>query len=206
RVLDTLRELRLDDETLVVFTADHGEEFGERGWLGHTTTLREEVVRVPLIIRDPRAAPETVSQPVSLVSIAPTVLDLLGIDVAEGSFHGQSLAPLLLGGEPEAFEPILIHVDFDETKDKLTHKLAIVDEQYKLILDMRSDQVQLFDLLEDPLEMNDLSGSKPQVRKELLAGVEELERRARKREVDGHESRISERELESLRALGYVND
>ncbi|MBW2421989.1 MAG: sulfatase, partial [Deltaproteobacteria bacterium] len=41
RVLDALRELGLDDETLVVFTADHGEEFGERGWLGHTTTLRE---------------------------------------------------------------------------------------------------------------------------------------------------------------------
>ena len=83
RLLDTLRELGLYDDALIIVTADHGEEFLERGWIGHTRSLYDELVRVPLIVRPPGGppAPQVVDALVSLVSLAPTVLDYAGIDL-----------------------------------------------------------------------------------------------------------------------------
>jgi arylsulfatase A-like enzyme len=93
RLLDRLDELGLSDETLVVLTADHGEEFYERQSLGHGNTLFNEVLRVPLIVRAPGRAPRAVDAPVGTVALAPTFLELCGIGTRED--HQGSLAPWL---------------------------------------------------------------------------------------------------------------
>jgi len=93
RVLDRMDELGMAEDTLVIVTSDHGDEFFEHDGLGHRKTLYEEVLRVPLILRYPSAL-ETglrVATPVSILSIVPTVLDLLELD--EGP---SSVAPSLL--------------------------------------------------------------------------------------------------------------
>ncbi|MFT5050960.1 MAG: arylsulfatase A-like enzyme [Chlamydiales bacterium] len=82
RVFERLDELGLAQDTLVIVTADHGDEFFEHGGLGHRKTLFEEVLQVPLIVRYPgHLEPGTrVAQPVSILSIVPTVLDALQIE------------------------------------------------------------------------------------------------------------------------------
>jgi arylsulfatase A-like enzyme len=96
RLLAGLSQLGLAERTLVVFTSDHGEEFGEHGWKGHDETLYEEVLHVPLILRAPGLVPAGVRVPrqVSLVDLAPTLLELLGVTPPRG-IHGRSLVPYL---------------------------------------------------------------------------------------------------------------
>ena len=99
RALDRLRAAGRLDGMLVVITSDHGEEFHEHGGWTHGQSLYEELVRVPLLVRAPAGGPgrgRRVEAPVSLVDLAPTILDLAG--VASGArVSGRSLVPLLEG-------------------------------------------------------------------------------------------------------------
>ncbi len=94
-----LQALGLRERTLLVVTADHGEEFGEHGQTLHGYQLFDEVARVPLVMRLPGALPEgrRVRTAVSLVDIAPTILDLVGLPPIDGA-DGTSLVPLLMDG------------------------------------------------------------------------------------------------------------
>ena len=99
-VLTALRDSGLEDETIVAFTADHGEMLGERG-LWYKMAFFEDAARVPLIVRAPGGLARSgsrVAEPVSLLDLAPTLLDLAGVDPgAPGDTDGTSLAPLLRG-------------------------------------------------------------------------------------------------------------
>lgn len=94
---------RLDD-TLVLITSDHGEELMERGYVGHSScnlmgTLYDESIRVPLIMRYPKALPKgkSVDNLVSMVDVFPTIFELIG-EPAPAYMEGESLLPLLTGG------------------------------------------------------------------------------------------------------------
>lgn len=80
RILDVLAERGLADETLVLVTGDHGEEFLENGYFGHTSNFTAEQVAVPLLLRGPGIEPGRVSAPTAHVDVAPTLLELLGAD------------------------------------------------------------------------------------------------------------------------------
>lgn len=97
RMLDVLDTTGQVDNTLVIFTSDHGEMLGERG-MWHKHHFYEPSIRVPLTLRLPgRVAPSRVSQPVSHVDLAPTLLDLLGRADASRGMDGLSLLPVLDG-------------------------------------------------------------------------------------------------------------
>jgi len=103
RLLARLDELGLTEDTLVVVTADHGEEFFEHGILGHRSTLYEEVVRVPLMLRLPGVLPagERVHGLVSTIDVAATVLELAGLPPVAGS-SSSSFVSLMRGEEDGA--------------------------------------------------------------------------------------------------------
>lgn len=100
-LLDDLERKGVLDDTLVIFTADHGEEFGEHGYLGHSDALYPEVLHVPLLMRFPGGehAGERHAAPTSQLDLTPTVLDALGLHerLRELPFQGRSL----LRGEPD---------------------------------------------------------------------------------------------------------
>jgi arylsulfatase A-like enzyme len=98
RLLARLDELGVGDNTLVVLTSDHGDEFFEHGHTGHSRTLMRESVHVPLVMRLPGALPGAVrvDTPVSIIDIAPTVLALTGVESA-AALPGTDLAPLAHG-------------------------------------------------------------------------------------------------------------
>ena len=98
-LLAGLEELGLAEDTLVIFTSDHGEELGEHGVVGwHSHTLYDELLRVPLVIRFPggRHAGTTVGAQVRLLDLAPTVLGEIGLEVPAG-FEGVDLTRVLTG-------------------------------------------------------------------------------------------------------------
>src|SRR5262249_39515827 len=103
RLLDELAALQLERDTIVILTADHGDEFFEHGGLGPRRTLYEEVLRVPLIVRWPASLParKRIAGLVSNTDVVPTLLELLDLP-APGAFSGKSFAGLLRGREDGA--------------------------------------------------------------------------------------------------------
>ena len=75
RLFETLESYPADESWAVILTADHGEELLERGWFGHTITLYDELVRVPLIVRGPGISPDrNAATPVSLRELGPALV------------------------------------------------------------------------------------------------------------------------------------
>jgi arylsulfatase A-like enzyme len=209
RLLAALRELDLDRNTLIAFTADHGEEFLEHGWLGHMRSLYEELVRVPLIIRAPAGAgrPGTVPTPVSLVSLTPTILDLVGVEPSPFSFQGPSLAPQVLGAQGSPGDPGLVFAEVafrGFTPRTSTFKHAVLGQRFKLIRDARSGEVEIYDLRADPGERRNLASERADLARRLLPMLKRQLRLARERPAEEEVPQLSERDIEVLRKLGYL--
>jgi arylsulfatase A-like enzyme len=210
-LLDELRRLELYDHTIVAITADHGEEFLDHGWLGHTRTLYEELIRVPLIIRAPgieRPARE-VESPVSLVSLASSLLDLAGVNPAGIGSHGASFAPMMRADGPRPSTIIFSEASFDSSMPadlgKKTNKKSIIWERYKLVRDESSGELELYDLKKDPEERTDLSETSESLLQSLLPMLDERILASRPSEsADTEDVELTEDELDRLRDLGYV--
>ena len=160
--LTTLEELGLRDKTILVVTSDHGEEFGDHGYLDHGPTLYDELVRVPFVLHLPGEPGGVISQQVRILDILPTVADLLGIELPF-VLHGVSLLPLLAGQQ-------LALPAFAETDYRLfTHKRALIDAEarYKFVLTLESGRRELYDLREDPAELRDIVEEQPRVAYEM---------------------------------------
>jgi arylsulfatase A-like enzyme len=209
RLLAALRELGLDRNTLIAFTADHGEEFLERGWLGHIRSLYEELVRVPLIIRAPAGTgqPRTVPTPVSLVSLTPTLLDLLGIDISPFRFQGPSLAPQILGAPGPETDPGVVFAEVvfrGFTLPTSTFKHAVLGQRFKLIRDARTGALEIYDLHADPGERNNLAPERADLVRRMLPLVKQHLQLARERPTEEKAPQLSDRDVEVLRELGYL--
>jgi hypothetical protein len=150
-LLDGLCRRGLEDDTLFVVCGDHGEAFGQHeGNYGHTLFLYEENVRVPLLVALPGRIDNEVrvGRVASLVDMAPTVLDLLGLP-APAEYQGRSL----LAGEPRM---ALFCTDYS------LGLLGLRDGRWKMIHELDSGRSQLFDLDADPDEKCDLAGRMPE--------------------------------------------
>ncbi|MBM3843363.1 MAG: choline-sulfatase [Verrucomicrobia bacterium] len=159
RLMATLRETGLLENTLVVFTSDHGEMLGERG-LWYKQSLREGSVRVPLVVRPPGAAPAArgrVAQPVSLLDLLPTLVEA-GAGGAPADYvepvAGRSLLPLLSPGGALPDRPVFAEYSAEGTYAPC---LMVRKGRYKYI-HCETDPALLFDLEEDPDERRDLAG------------------------------------------------
>ena len=158
RLMDVLEETGLDDNTIVIFTSDHGEMLGERGmWL--KMTMFEWAVRVPLVISYPaKFSARRVAQNVSLVDLLPTLLDLAGdgqpLDLPD-SLDGHSLLRLLQSGA-DAEWPDLAIADF--TAGGAPGPIRMVRHGRHKYVHLAGHPALLFDLQTDPDEMVNLAG------------------------------------------------
>ena len=205
RFLDRVAELGLLRNTMVIFTADHGEEFWEHQDVSHGHTFFTEVMNVPLFIRMPDGYP--VAQPriesqVRLVDVAPTILDFFGLPSMEQA-EGRSLLPLIRGEEDAEDWPA-----FYESMIYYREQKGYSDGRFKYILDEETGEDQLFDLAEDPEERRNLVEEDPE-RRLAMKGVlmdHLFEQRAL---YDGLEKSDGTAELDEstrahLRAMGYI--
>jgi arylsulfatase A-like enzyme len=192
-LLDAIQ--RVSPDTIVVLTSDHGEEFLEHGGLTHGRTLYEEVLRVPLIVVGPGVRAGARSDAlVSLIDVAPTLLDLAGAEPLRGS-DGESIRSLLAGGGGPRPRPIALHTT---AADRRVNLRGLRDASTKLIEDTAAGRREYYDLSADPREREDLYPTRQAAsfEKQLAA----LEMRASVLLKHGP----SADELESLRSLGYV--
>jgi arylsulfatase A-like enzyme len=156
-----LRANDLLNETVIIITADHGDEFGEHGGLSHDGKMYSELVEVPLIIFDSSLPKQIESESlVSTVDIPPTILHLFGIEPIS-KFQGLSLLPL------EAYRSGGV---YGEAVDKYGEKergdevpiYYYRQEELKVIYRQRTDSWELYDLLKDPKEQHNIIGESPE--------------------------------------------
>jgi len=153
RVVQSLASAGILDETLVVVTADHGEAFFERGRLGHGHSVHEELVHVPLVVRNPGASPRgRVADDVSLVDLLPTFCEVLGAACPAG-VEGRSLAPFL--SRPRCSSPTAVAFTSSEAAGQRAARAGRFKALYQ------GWAPSLFDLSEDPAESSDVRSDHP---------------------------------------------
>jgi arylsulfatase A-like enzyme len=151
RILDRLEALGLADNTLVVFTSDHGDMVGAHGCVGKSiASFFDDLVRIPLALRLPGAIrPGTVvKQPVSQIDFMPTILDYVGLPVPE-KIHGRSMRPLI-EGRPVAWRDYA----FCQRADRLR---MLRTERWKYAFGHQARMLALYDLQNDPHEDRNLA-------------------------------------------------
>jgi arylsulfatase A-like enzyme len=225
RLFARLRSAGLDEKTAVVFLSDHGEEFHEHGRMWHGQSTYGEMARVPLVVRWPGhlQAGLVVDEPVRLIDVMPTLLDISRLQHPEG-IQGQSLIPLITAdsagttsGTAAAASgwrrrPVIIekqpsgkeHPESDES-------YAIVDGGWKLVRNTvrppGKPEFELFDAAKDPLDQVNVADKHPDVVQRLakaLEGWHAMAAAARLKPDTEATGNMTPEQLQRLRSLGYI--
>ncbi len=232
RVIDELKHRNLYDETLIVFTSDHGEAFGEKHAAGeergHGGSLYDTTQHVPLIIKPPkqrlaewsavRAAedaplvPQRVAEQVELIDLAPTILELADIE-PPASFVGKSLVDLLADrpfahkDKPAFCENVITVRDPKLTgnKEVVVRQLAMRTRDWKCIYYPRVNAGELYDLVRDPKETRTVARQYERIVNLMHRAIIKAlgEEPA---EVKDPRRRAAPVFRERLKALGYLGD
>jgi len=228
RLFAYMKQANVLDDTVVIITADHGEAHGDHNYVGHSFVVYQELVHVPLIVRDPQErfpAGKRVQTNVSTRRIFHTVLDLTGIqpplDEADPNADTAGLSLVrATNGRPdseggiafsEAFPPSTFLSVLEHRNPPLIERLrlrqvrrGVYDGIHKLT--MVDDQVEeLFDTVADPTEVRDLASDEPDTTQRLQARLTQF-----MQSTNGHANgangfgEMDEAVLQNLRDLGYI--
>jgi arylsulfatase A-like enzyme len=217
RLLNELRSRGFDKDTAILVVADHGEEFMERGWLGHSATLHDELIHVPLFFVLPGGEKQVarVTTAVETRSVFSTILDFVGIDFVGidpgAAKEPPSLIPLTRpGGAVELPRPVFSAVGFPDyyfsPREQRPKIVAMRLGRWKVIRDLGRGRRYLFDIESDPLEKRNLCDEEHEQMAELLkrldvwiTDVEDISKRPAETSPAAPSGN-----MEALRALGYV--
>lgn len=194
-----LRELVESGNWLIILTSDHGDEFGEHGGLLHGDSLYNEAVQVPLAIVGAGVDPGRVETACSLVDIAPSILQVLGVAVPD-SWQGHTLMGSIIE-RPVFSESFFwgVHIPVEDARI-----LSVISQQKKLIQSQNFGQIQaeLYFLDQDPLEKRNRQAEELGIRDALFPYLEAY--LANKSLTPEQVEALTPEQLEALRALGYV--
>jgi tetratricopeptide (TPR) repeat protein len=193
-LLDELRDLGVYNSSLIVFLSDHGEGLGEHGEAEHGLFLYRSTLQVPLILKLPQAkrAGETIGYPVQLIDVYPTLVAALGLQPEE-NLRG---TPLLANPRPEPGDrPIYAETFFPRLHFGWSDLAALIVTRHHFI---DAPLPELYDLVEDPHELENLIGTLPDVEKRFRTALASYDRRLVSPEPTDFETR------RRLEALGYV--
>ena len=156
RLIDGIKARGLLDETVIVITSDHGDEFGDHGHRFHGHSLYEEMVHVPLLISSPNLISGEVKAPISHIDLAPTLIDHLGLK-GDRKFLGESWSQWLKGpretrlkSASDVFFEILPDTNYNH------HLIGLRRGPLKLIYHVSDHSYELYDLDLDPRERDNL--------------------------------------------------
>jgi len=204
KLFNYLKQNNLYDSTVIVFTADHGEEFGEKGYYGHTFSVANSVLHIPLIFHVPgnKHKGRIVENVVSSIDIYPTILDLLDMEIPQ-QIQGYSLMEYIVrvGSKypvKESFAELFL-------KNK---QVSLQTKKWKVVHQRLSNgqlEEHLYDIENDPYELRDVS-NKYNAEKDKYSKL--LIEKQKKIDInkDLHQKRtLSDSEIEHIKSLGYMN-
>ncbi len=169
-----LAERKLLDNTVIIITSDHGEEFGEHGGLMHKQTLFEESVKVPMLLHFPsRFQSQRVSARVSLVDLLPSILEILGVE-NDHHLDGRSLVPLMDGRSKSLERPIFAEL-YARSHLNESSLRAVYQGQHKFIsVEPERPRIPtaLYDLVTDPAESLNLLSHLPALGQSLKGSLQ----------------------------------
>ena len=195
-LLDELRGLDVYDRALIVFLSDHGEGLGDHGEDEHGVFLYRSTLQVPLILKLPRAqrAGDTVDDPVQLIDVHPTLVSALGLPLGD-NIQG---TPLLAQPRPDSRDhPIYSETLYPRLHFGWSDLAAVIVGRHHFI---DAPQPELYDLLQDWEEVDNLVESEPDLEMELQTVLSAFNRQLKAPAATDPETR------RRLQALGYVGD
>jgi arylsulfatase A-like enzyme len=197
-LLEKLKALKVYDNTLIIITSDHGEAFGEHSLVSHGRTLYEEMLHVPLIIKNPSASPGrgVIEKRVSLVDLFPTILSCPDYPVPAG-IDGETLAgsdhPIIAEWYYKWWDP-----------EKYKRNLRAVYRQKEKYIRASHGLNELYDLGKDPGEKENLIQKSPQQARAIQGILDTWLNSFEPPSTKGAAMKINKSTEEKLRALGYV--
>jgi len=210
-ILQTLDAKMLRDKTIIVFTSDHGESFGEQDRFGHAGLFYEEQVHVPLIIAGPGIVRgKRVKEAVSHVDLMPTLKDLLMIDCLHNA-QGESFKSTLVD-KKATLEERAVYFTLGEHLSANGKKImdGMKYKNYKMIM-LAEKHIRLYDLTEDPAELHNISKQKKSLASTMKARILTIRRENSRRKQENWKDldqetlkKINQKTREQLRALGYI--
>lgn len=223
RMISWLKETNRYDNTVIIIVSDHGEEFNEHGGFWHGTTLYDEVLHVPLIVKTAKDAPKGIRIPwqVRSIDIAPTITDLMGLE-ADASWDGESLLPDLseVNEEHEVTQCTphpLARIAISENDFEGNILSAISMNGWKFILANPDnprglEPEELYALLDDPTEMKNLTGEKGnwcdmpegEWMTQLKTILGEILKEAQENAATSNSGELDAATIERMRKLGYM--
>ena len=193
--VEKLEQKGLLDKTIIILTADHGEEFRDHGGIRHTDTLYDELIKVPLLIKIPGIKPARIKTAVALSDIVPTLFSLIELQIP-GKVSGKIIR--FGRGGVKAKERAI----FAEANQGV-RKRCVIKDSYKLILDLSDKKRELYNLAEDPKErvnLADISKGKADELARLITQYYDASELIQAPSAD-----IDEQMLKKLNSLGYLN-
>ena len=201
RLQGVLEENNLLENTIIIFTADHGEEFYEHGKFTHIQVYNE-VLKVPFILRAPSAKEKIeISQYVTTLDIMPTIMDFLNIPFSV-PLRGRSLLPIIQNPSGEEMNLPIIAQQYEQNIPPIPFCQTIIKGRYKLILKKSSQE--LYDLDSDPKEMLNLNEKMKDISGKLSNELQKLldDRQYIYKPIPLNLN-LSEDKIQNLRSLGY---
>ena len=198
-LFNILRAAGLYENSLIILTSDHGEEFQEHGRMLHNNLFYDETMHVPLIVKLPgqNNNHREFNSLIESIDIMPSILDFLGVE-KKPYMQGESFFSLIDdNGAKEWKENVFAFGD--------NSSAFIRTKRWKLLTDslLRKGGFKLFDLLEDPMEKFDVKDKYPEVTKnlknELIAKYKAIQKKTSAKQVI-----LTEEQKEKLKALGYL--
>jgi arylsulfatase A-like enzyme len=218
QLIGKLKQLGVLDNTLVIVVSDHGEEFWEHGWTAHGQSLYEELSHGVFLMWNRKLipVPRRVAEPVQLIDVMPTVLDLLNLKIPE-MVQGQSLAPFARGqafhrrGEVMTSRYASPHAK-GYVPENGTDTVGVVEANWALVYrdkgkEVGMNKVELYDRRNDRAETRNVAKEHPQEVDRMMTEVGkwmEAERVIRRSLAQGEKAAIDAKTLERLRSLGYL--
>ena len=206
RLLEGLRSRDLAERTLIIITADHGEELYDRGGWSHGHTVNEELVKIPMILWCPSLVPggQVAEGVVRHVDIMPTIFGAVGRDPDSTAvwLEGVDLWPCVSGGSALPIGlPALSEV---YSAGSCARSLRVGPHKIIQVLSGSDAEYQLFDLSTDPGERRDLSVSMPELLQSMRSELEQMISDSESKEAGARAGVVDEATKERLESLGYV--